>query len=425
MKIQEKTLINSSQTPSQNQAWVVGMEAICSSGEDKQSIFENLFTKKSSVNPSGLAPIESQTLQNSSSSQVHFEELVPPSLQVSRCLPWFYLVVKKALEEANWSKTQGIGVIYATTTSSVDLWQSELPFIKSPASTEVEVDEVSSDLKVKSLVRNQSLGLALDKITEHFLFDGPQALVTSSCSASLQALALGTLWVETGVVEKCLIVTTEVLCNLTQLGFDSIRLLTKNICKPFDKNRTGINLGEAAAAICLQSSKTVASNQKKWGRISGVGFSSDAYHTTSPHPEGRGSALAIQMALQKAQLKANEIDWIYAHGTASPGNDLAEMKAFRQVFDTLPYVVSTKSFHGHTLAASGLLESVIGFMALDKNKILINSFTESWDPAFEVTPLSAQALKENLEMENRSSVHILKNSLGFGGINVSVVLSRN
>lgn len=433
MKIQEK-ILNNTLNP---KSVVVGMEALCSLGINKNALYENIMCGKSMVNDQGLASIPW------SFHEKYFSEFqIPlisasPSLKESRCLPWLFSVVKKALQEAQWPHTQGMGVIYATTTSSIDLWQSELPFFKSfevgakglPNLNRSHFIDGQESNKIITLVRNQALSQSLDVLKKYFCFDGPQALITSSCSASLQALALGSKWIETGYVDKCLIVTTEILCSLTELGFESIRLLSKKICKPFDKNRSGINLGEAAAAICLQSSNDVSEKQKKWGQISGVGLSSDAYHATSPQPEGDGSFQAIQMALQEAKLSPKNLSWIYAHGTASQGNDLAEVKAFRRIFNRLPYIVSTKSFHGHTLAASGLLECVIGLMALNKNQIIMNPYTEVWDPAFGVTPdlslIEKGEIKNNLVTAIQPMDHFLKNSLGFGGINVAVVLSRS
>lgn len=407
MNIQGKT---SSKKPN---ALVVGMSALCSAGFDRYEILNQVTQGISSVNQEGLAPIE---LDKWGRDEQKLD--IPALFQTSRCLPWFYLTIQKALQETQWTDYdyEKLGVIFASTTASVDQWQSQLPFLHSK--TELET-QLSFDEKMTSLVKSQSLSQPLDKITQYFGWKGPRSVVSSSCSASLQALALGALWIESQFVDRCIIITTEVLCPLTVLGFDSIRLLAKNICKPFDKNRNGINLGEAAAVICLESSAQIAPNQKIGGRISGVGMSTDAYHTTSPHPEGKGSARAIKMSLERAQLQPDEIDWIYAHGTASLGNDLAEFNAFKAVFPVIPPVVSTKPIHGHTLAASGLLESVIGLTALEQNKVLKNHFTTTWDPAFN---LSSESIFR--EPEGASVRHILKNSLGFGGINVSVVLSR-
>lgn len=424
MIIQEKTLAERTNSEV-SLPLIVGMGAMCSAGINKKDIFENVVQGNSSVQANGLAPIEIEKWG------LNAQKLeVPPELQTSRCLPWVYLTLREALAESHWENFENIGVIFASTTSSVDQWQSELPFIQANSNTESHFDydeqmhrkmNKKMSKKMNSLVKNQSLSQPLEKVTHYLGVTGPKIVISSSCSASLQALALGAMWIENQIVDRCIIVTTEVLCSLTLLGFDSIRLLSKNICKPFDLNRNGINLGEAAAAICLQSSKFKGSSPLTvWGSVSGYGLSSDAYHSTSPHPEGRGSKDAILMALQKAHLEPKNIDWIYAHGTASVGNDLAEMKAFRSVFGKdLPPVVSTKPIHGHTLAASGLLESVIGLMAMKQDMILNNYHAIQWDPVFQ---LSAE--KPFKACKSNEVQHILKNSLGFGGINVSVVLSR-
>jgi 3-oxoacyl-[acyl-carrier-protein] synthase-1 len=225
---------------------------------------------------------------------------------------------------------------------------------------------------------------------------------------------MATLWIKSGCVRRCIVGATEIQSDLTRVGFGSLRLLAKDTGRPFDKNRLGINLGEAGAFLCLEESSL--RTDSAWGFVRGEGFSTDAFHATSPHPEGRGSQIAMTMALQKAGLSASDIDWIYTHGTGSPANDLAEANAITQVFTHNPFVTSTKASHGHTLGASGALESVLGLMALKENKILPTFSFQEPDPKI---PLKIQR-----QTTAQPFQHFLKNSLGFGGINASVIFSK-
>lgn len=405
MKFQEK---NSQQKP---RAQVVSMSSLCAAGSSPQQILANCLQGRSFVNELGLAPVDREQWNDSNAD-------IPPQFQSSRCLPWFYRSLQNALRDSGWSSFENTGLIFASTTSSVDQWQMELPFIKKDGA-QAQTDEGFQE-KMRNLVNNQSLGQPLDKINAHFGFTGPQTLISSSCSASLQALALASLWIESSIVDRCIVATTEIISPLTTTGFEALRLISKSVCKPFDRDRRGINLGEAAAVVCLESSLNRNATRTSWGFISGAGFASDAYHATAPHPEGKGAATAVRMALQRANLSPQDIDWIYAHGTASPGNDSAEMKALQSVFIEVPHVVSTKPIHGHTLAASGLLETTVALAAMKEDCAIRNHFTENWDPAFGFAPKEPRSSRSE-----RRAQHILKNSLGFGGINVSVILSRD
>ena len=244
-------------------------------------------------------------------------------------------------------------------------------------------------------------------------------MIASSCSASLQAISLAALWIKTGQVKRCIVGSTEILSDLTTNGFNSLRLLSKGICKPFDKDRNGINLGEASAFLCLESASV--SSRPSLGYLSGFGLSSDAHNATSPHPEGKGSFTAMKMALDQAKLAPEMIDWFHAHGTGSQVNDLAETKAIKSLFSNDNYkkaaTSSTKSIHGHTLGACGALEVVMALLSLKNNIVLPTYNTVSVDPSIDLDII--------LKPQEKKLNHILKNSLGFGGINASVILSKD
>jgi 3-oxoacyl-(acyl-carrier-protein) synthase len=318
--------------------------------------------------------------------------------------------LKKALNESQWGPAElaNCGFIFATTTSQIDLWQKSLPLCYSK---ELKFNEITTATQF------QSLGKTMVELQKLFHISGPSTVIASSCSASLQALNIASLWIKTGRVKRCLVGTTEILSDLTINGFNSLRLLSKAVCKPFDKNRLGINLGEASAFICLEADDL--SECKAQGYIAGTGFSTDAYHPTAPSPEGIGSLASMKMALQTANITPEEIDWVYAHGTGSSANDLAESNAFQEFFKnskTKPAVSSTKSIHGHTLGACGALEVVLSLLAFKENVILPTFNIRDIDPAIQLD-IVKQVRQKDLR-------YILKNSLGFGGINASLILSK-
>lgn len=380
---------------------VSGLGAICANGLNPHNILESCLKGQSTIGPHGLSEITAENLN-------FLHSQTPLELKQSKCTVLGYYTLNQALKDSGWSsdKLKSAGFIFATTTGKIDLWEKTFSRYDSPS---LDPEEFKKGLK------NQPLGAPLLELAQYFEIKGPVALISSSCSASLQAIAMGMMWIQSGKVDRCIIGSTEISSDLTRVGFGSLRLLSSATATPFDKNRTGINLGEAGAFLFLEK-QTSDDSRAKWGLISGASLSSDAFHPTSPHPEGRGSYLAMKKALDYAQLQANDLEWIYAHGTGSPANDLAESRAINALFPHQPYVTSTKSLHGHTLGACGALESVIGLLAMKKSVIIPNVHLREVDPQI-LVKLPTQLIEKPIG-------HFLKNSLGFGGINVSVIFSK-
>lgn len=387
------------------QVQIAGLGALCANGLSPETIYDSCLKGESSVQSSGLSSLSAESfaqLRQSIPEKIEFQ-----SLRQSKSSILSFHSLRQALNDAHWSPEEisKAGFIFATTTGKIDLWEKTL------------FDYNKAELKTSEYdqaLANQPLGAPFSELSQAFKLNGPKVQISSSCSASLQALAMGFLWVQSGQVEKCIVGSTEIHSDLTRIGFNSLRLLTKDVCKPFDKNRTGINLGEGSAFLCLE--KASVNKKTNWGFISGAGLSSDAFHPTAPHSDGRGSQVSMQKALEFAKLPPNDIDWIYAHGTGSPANDLAEAHAIKALFKHSPFVTSTKSIHGHTLGTSGALEAVIGLLSMKNQTILPNAFLTETDPVISLN-LPKTAVQKNFS-------HFLKNSLGFGGINVSLIFSK-
>jgi 3-oxoacyl-(acyl-carrier-protein) synthase len=328
----------------------------------------------------------------------------PEAFQKSTTLGYAYAAALQAMQKAGWKNLNvDDGIILATTTGQISCWEPELMhFLKGEATPETFSEPFS----------HQSLGLCLEELAHLFAFPGRTQLVTSACSAGTQAIALAAMWIRSGKVNRCLVGGVEILSELTTSGFSSLQLLLKEPARPFDQNRHGINLSEAAAFLCLEKN-----SENPLAQISGYGLSTDAFHLASPEPAGAGCLRAMKSALKSANLNPSQISWVHAHGTGSRANDQAECAAVNSLFiENPPWVSSTKNIHGHALGASGTLESVLCIEALQKGVILKTAGLQTPDPA-----LNLKHPEKNL---NLSYDHILKNTLGFGGNNAALVISR-
>lgn len=258
---------------------------------------------------------------------------------------------------------------------------------------------------------------------EYFKLAGPAAVVSSACSSSAKVFSIARRMIEAGLIDAAIVGGVDTLCLTTLYGFNSLNLLSSQACRPYDKDRDGISIGEAAAFALLERAPDIQTpnsvnsiNSADTILLLGVGESSDAYHMSSPHPEGLGANLAMQQALHSAGLKPSDIDYINLHGTATPSNDAAEAKAVRAVFAQENKDVpcsSSKGATGHTLGAAGAVEAVICALALQNNFIPGGLNTEAVDTELQL----------NYQLQNRpqSLQRVMSNSFGFGGTNCSLI----
>jgi 3-oxoacyl-[acyl-carrier-protein] synthase-1 len=243
---------------------------------------------------------------------------------------------------------------------------------------------------------------------------GPAAVVSTACSSSAKVFGMARRYMQLGIIDAAVVGGVDSLCLTTMYGFHSLQLTSPVQCRPFDKHRDGISVGEAAAFALLE----VMGDSNVPGTLAllGVGETSDAHHISSPHPEGAGARSAMQAALADAELPASAVDYINLHGTGTPSNDGAESKAVEGVLGTEVPCSSTKGYTGHTLGAAGALEIAIcaiavsdGFMPSGLNCTLI-------DPECRINYLRS--------LGDAGPRVALSNSLGFGGTNCSVVIGR-
>ncbi|MFZ1574212.1 MAG: beta-ketoacyl-[acyl-carrier-protein] synthase family protein [Chromatiaceae bacterium] len=253
-----------------------------------------------------------------------------------------------------------------------------------------------------------------DFVRHWFRLEGPAVVVSTACSSSAKVFASAARMLAAGGIDAAIVGGVDSLCLTTLYGFNALELLSPEACRPFDTNRKGLSIGEAAAFVLLE--RAGPSLDADAVLLLGTGESSDAYHMSAPHPEGLGAKLAMAAALRSAALQAADIDYINLHGTATPSNDAAEGKAVLALFGAQTPCSSTKGATGHTLGAAGGLEAVISALALQQAFLPGGINTLHLDSAIPIQYLTA-----NSDIAPR---RVMSNSFGFGGTNCSLVLGR-
>ena len=258
---------------------------------------------------------------------------------------------------------------------------------------------------------------------------GPTQVVSTACSSSAKVFASAARYIELGLCDAAIVGGVDSLCLTTLYGFNSLELLAKDICRPADQNRKGLSIGEGAAFILLEKAGQSPTPQSPV-YLRGYGESSDAYHMSSPHPEGRGALQAMQKALESAEINAHTIDYVNLHGTATTVNDQMEDQALAQLFcnpddesGSRAYArqvpcSSTKGWTGHTLGAAGGIEAIYSALCIQHNFMPQSLNTLVPDPTFTQSILTPSMLQKG----QQPTVHtVASNSFGFGGNNCCLI----
>lgn len=285
------------------------------------------------------------------------------------------------------------GFISATTVGGMD------------ATEKYYFDFIESDANRK-FIPTQNCGVHAEQIAKILGIKEYVTTISTACSSAANAIMLGARMIKAGILDRVIVGGTDSLSAFTINGFSSLMIYSDEHCQPFDEERKGLNLGEAAAYIVLESEKSVG-NKKVLGFLAGYGNANDAFHQTASSDDGEGAYLAMKTALEIANLKPEAIDYVNAHGTATPNNDFSEGKSISRIFNTIPDFSSTKAFTGHTLAAAGAVEAVFSLLALKNQKVFANL---NWK-----TPMKEFDLKPQTEIKSKAIKTVLSNSLGFGG----------
>jgi 3-oxoacyl-[acyl-carrier-protein] synthase-1 len=321
------------------------------------------------------------------------------------------LATREALQDAgidiNKARDFRLGFISANTVGGMDRTEDFFEcFMKDPGSGRLRDVLYHECGAITEIVADQ-LGI------DHFV-----STISTACSSSANAIFTGARMIRHGLLDAVLAGGTDALTRFTLNGFNTLMILDKEYCRPFDEHRKGLNLGEGAGYLLLASEKLIRQLGKTpYCRIAGYSNANDAYHQTASSPEGTGSFLAMQQALNMSGLKPADIDYINLHGTGTSNNDIAEGTAIKLLFaPPYPKMSSTKAFTGHTLGASGGIEAVFSALAIRHGIVYPNLRLE--------TPMKELPfVPETRLLQGQQIRHVLSNSFGFGGNCSSLIFS--
>jgi len=392
-------------------AYLNALGLICALGNDREEVARRLFAGDGSgmrsesgwvperVLPvgavkSGLPPIPAHLASHSSRNN---QLLLAAALQIEG-------EIRQAIESHG---PERIGVILGTSTSGIDeasasiaAWLRDRQF---PASYDYQQQELSAPANF---------------LAEWLQLSGPAYVISTACTSSARALLSARRALDQGLCDAVLCGGVDSLCKLTLNGFSALEAMSTQRCNPFSRNRDGINIGEAAVLFLM----TRESNGEHAIALLGAGASCDAHHISAPEPTGRGARQAMQQALDNAGLKAQDIDYLNLHGTATPLNDAMESLAVNAIFPEGVPCSSTKPLTGHTLGAAGALEAAFCWLSLAPENSEHAVPPQLWDgeadpqlPALRWTAPGAR-----LALSNRRC--LMSNSFAFGGNNISLII---
>jgi 3-oxoacyl-[acyl-carrier-protein] synthase II len=291
----------------------------------------------------------------------------------------------------------------------------------------LEAEEMLRRRRSGELRRMRSRGLATmpvastaDVLAQAFGCTGARATVVTACSSSANSLGFAADLIQDGRADAAIAGGTDAHCKMTYAGFNALQALAPDVCRPFDRRRAGLSLGEGAAMFVLEDE----GHARRRGAVilaelCGYGMSADAHHMTAPDPAGRGAVLAMRRALRDARVAPESVEYVNAHGTGTPQNDPIETRAIKEVFgehSRCMAVSSTKSQTGHCLGAAGAIEILATVLGLRHGFLPPTIHLEEPDPECDLDYVPGAARERRLRVA-------LSNSYGFGGNNTSVVLT--
>ncbi|HJR77647.1 MAG TPA: beta-ketoacyl-[acyl-carrier-protein] synthase family protein [Nitrospiraceae bacterium] len=310
---------------------------------------------------------------------------------------------ERAVEQARHGYgPERVGVLLGTTTSGI--LEAELAYQRRRPD-----GMLPGDFRYR---QTQNLFSVSEFVRRHLQLAGPVASVSTACSSSAKVFAGAARWIASGFCDAVVVGGVDSLCLMTLYGFASLGLLSDRPCRPCDATRNGLSIGEAAGFMLLER----PGRGKADIALLGYGESSDAYHMSTPQPEGKGAALAMEQALDRAALKAVDIGYVNLHGTGTPANDVAEDQAVYRIFGAGTPCSSTKGATGHTLGAAGITEAVLSALCLRHDFVPGTVNTNAIDPH----------LRSHIVMNGmyQPLQRVVSNSFGFGGNNCSLIFGK-
>lgn len=281
-------------------------------------------------------------------------------------------------------------------------------------------DQLYQDANLKSSASEfvDSYGCAAHtlRLVERYNIKGFTDTINTACSSSANAILLGARLIRSGRANRVIVGGVDALAKYTVNGFNALKILSSAPCRPFDENRDGLNLGEGAAYLVLES-EDIAKGKKCYATVAGYGNSNDAHHPSAMSDNAVGAILSMSQAIKSAGIHPSEVDYINAHGTATANNDAVETFGLTQVFDQVPPYSSTKSFTGHTLGAAGAVEAVFSVLSIYYSEIYASLRVETPVQPFSIAPVARYRSDSPVNF-------VLSNSFGFGGNCTSLVFGK-
>lgn len=375
------------------EAYITHHNIISSLGFTSEANFDQLIQEKS-----GIKKYQRENNETYFSSKVDKEKVNSEFKKIGDLESYttlekmMILSVNSILSSSNYKITKRTGLIIATTKGNIDTLSPSSKFYKDPKRSYL-----------------YELG---NQIIDFFDFKNEAIVLSNACVSGILAVAVAQRFINDGVYDEVIIVSGDLVSEFILSGFTSFQAISNEPCKPYSNKRKGITIGEAVASVLVSSKKKKNSTQ-----VLGTGSCNDANHISGPSRTGEGLVMSVKSALNEAKIQTHEIDYISAHGTATNFNDEMEAVAFSRLKMLETPINSLKGFYGHTLGASGLLESIIGIKSLEKNT-LIGSL------GFDELGVS-ECINVIKKTEKKELNIFLKTASGFGGCNTAVIFKKS
>jgi len=391
--------------------YITGMGVISAIGNDVQSCLSTLNSAKTGIGKAHF--FQSKYTDSLLFGEVNLDNKQLISLtnsSIEKGLSRTTLLAYKAFQEA----------IKSAAISKEELSSFKTGFISSSTVGGMSnTDELYADANLKGepseFVKSYGGGEHVLRIIKKYNIKGFTSTINTACSSSVNAIMLGARLIQSGRLDRVIVGGTDSLAKYTVNGFNSLMILSDEFCQPFDEQRKGLNLGEGAGFLVLESERVVQ-NKPTFGEVLGYGNANDAYHPSATSPEANGPRLAMKRALENAKVSEKDIDYINAHGTGTVNNDETELFAFQKTFTKIPPYNSTKSYTGHTLAASGAIESIFSLISLNENTLFPSLNCSQPIGKNNEAPI-ANILQKEMKI-------VMSNSFGFGGNCSSVIFKK-
>lgn len=392
---------------------ITGMGIISAIGKNVEENFDSLIHQKH-----GLSRLENfdsihkneifvGEIKLSNDELATFLNLSPEN-NFSRTAMLGLIAVKEALQNAGIENVNEVrtGLISSTSVGGMD--RTENYFL-----------DYENLPEKQKYISSHDAGASSNQIANEIGLKGFVSTISTACSSAANAIMYGARLINSGKLDRVIVGGTDALSKFTINGFKSLMILSDEFNQPFDENRKGLNLGEAAAYLVLESDESIQkSNKKVLGYLIGAENANDAFHQTASSDNGEGAYLAMKKAFDVAAIQPTEIDYINVHGTATNNNDLTEGRALKRIFgENVPNFSSTKPFTGHTLAAAASVEAVFSLLSLQYNLVYPNLNFQSPIEELNIFPIT--------KLEKKDIEYVLSNSFGFGGNCSTLIFSKS